>query len=151
MIIITTTHTILFSFICMCVGEVGYLAELTSQNDRIWQGNTIITNNTHAHGAVIKRHQHADKHAPAKGRIQLKWSSQLHLPQWDDYKAWKNHKAKTKHKIPAYNEISSMQWAYSSRSINPFMPNGIPHSYKFDQPISVLRVVGWYFSFLFKS
>ena len=30
---------------------------------------------------------------------------------------------------------------------NPFKPNGISYSYPLDQSISVLRVVGWYFSF----
>ena len=29
--------------------------------------------------------------------------------------------------------------------INPFKPNGISHSNKVEQTISVLRVVGWYF------
>ena len=29
------------------------------------------------------------------------------------------------------------------------MPNGISHPYHLDESISVLRVVGWYFSFLF--
>ena len=33
---------------------------------------------------------------------------------------------------------------------NPFKPNGISHCYQFDKSISVLRVVGWYFTFLFK-
>ena len=33
---------------------------------------------------------------------------------------------------------------------DPFMPNGISHSYQLDQSISVLRGVRWYFSFLFK-
>ena len=33
---------------------------------------------------------------------------------------------------------------------NPFKPNGISYSYQLDQSSSVLRVVGWYFSFLFK-
>ena len=32
---------------------------------------------------------------------------------------------------------------------NPFKPNGISLSYQLDQSISMLRVVGWYFSFLF--
>ena len=30
------------------------------------------------------------------------------------------------------------------------MPNGISHRYQLEQPISVLRDVWWYFSFLFK-
>ena len=34
--------------------------------------------------------------------------------------------------------------------INPFKPNGISHYYQLDQSISVLRVDGLYFSFLFK-
>ena len=34
--------------------------------------------------------------------------------------------------------------------VNPFMPNGISHSYQLDQLISVLRIVGLYLSFLFK-
>ena len=34
--------------------------------------------------------------------------------------------------------------------INPLRPNGIPHSYQLDQSISILRVVGWNFSILFK-
>ena len=33
--------------------------------------------------------------------------------------------------------------------INPFKPNGISHYYQLDQFISALRVVRWYFSFLF--
>ena len=32
-----------------------------------------------------------------------------------------------------------------------FKPNGISHSYQLDQSISVLSVVGWYFSFLIKN
>ena len=34
--------------------------------------------------------------------------------------------------------------------INPFMQNGISHSYQLEQSISVLTDVWWYFSFLFK-
>ena len=34
--------------------------------------------------------------------------------------------------------------------VNPFKLNGISHSYKLDQSISFLIVVGWHFSFLFK-
>ena len=34
--------------------------------------------------------------------------------------------------------------------LNPFMYNGISHSYQLEQPISVLRVVWLYFLFLFK-
>ena len=34
--------------------------------------------------------------------------------------------------------------------LNPFMPNGISHPYQLEHSISVLRNVGWYFSFLFK-
>ena len=30
--------------------------------------------------------------------------------------------------------------------INPFMPNLFSHSYRLDESISKLRVVGWYFS-----
>ena len=33
---------------------------------------------------------------------------------------------------------------------NQFKPNGISHYYQLDQSIFVLRVVGWYFSFLFE-
>ena len=29
--------------------------------------------------------------------------------------------------------------------LNPFMPNGISLSYQLDQPISLFRIVGWYF------
>ena len=32
--------------------------------------------------------------------------------------------------------------------INPFMPDRISHCYQSEQPISVLRVVGLYFTFL---
>ena len=32
-------------------------------------------------------------------------------------------------------------------AFNPFMPNGISHSYQLEQSISVLRDVRWYFSF----
>ena len=38
----------------------------------------------------------------------------------------------------------------SANSFNPFMPNGISHCSQLDQSISVLRVVRWYFTFLFK-
>ena len=38
-----------------------------------------------------------------------------------------------------------------SNKFNPFKPNGISHSQKLDQSISVLRVAGWYFlNFLLK-
>ena len=40
-----------------------------------------------------------------------------------------------------------MSWLIS---INPFMPNRISLSYKLDQPIFLLRVVGWYFPSLLK-
>ena len=36
------------------------------------------------------------------------------------------------------------------RFLNPSKPTGISRSYQLDQSISVLRVDGWYFSFLFK-
>ena len=39
---------------------------------------------------------------------------------------------------------------YISDQINPFKPDGISHSNKLYQSISVLRVVGSYFSFLFE-
>ena len=32
-------------------------------------------------------------------------------------------------------------------TINPFVLNGISHSSQLDQSISILRVIGWYFSF----
>ena len=35
-------------------------------------------------------------------------------------------------------------------SVNPFMPNVFSNPYQLDEPISNFRVVGWYFSFLFK-
>ena len=35
--------------------------------------------------------------------------------------------------------------------LNPFKLNGISHSYQLDQSVSILRVVGWYFSSFFKS
>ena len=35
--------------------------------------------------------------------------------------------------------------------LNPFITNGISHSYQLDQSMSNFRVVGWYFSFLFKE
>ena len=35
-------------------------------------------------------------------------------------------------------------------ALNLFKPNGISHSYQLDWSISILRVVEWYFSFLFK-
>ena len=38
----------------------------------------------------------------------------------------------------------------SANSFNPFMPNGISHCSQLDQSISVLRVVRWYFTFLFE-
>ena len=35
-------------------------------------------------------------------------------------------------------------------AFNPFKLNGISHSYQVDQSISILRIVGWYFSFYSK-
>ena len=37
-----------------------------------------------------------------------------------------------------------------SSHLNSFNANGISHSYQLGQSISILRVVGWYFSFSFK-
>ena len=34
--------------------------------------------------------------------------------------------------------------------LNPFKPNEISHNYQMEHSISILRVVGWYMSFLFK-
>ena len=34
--------------------------------------------------------------------------------------------------------------------LNPFIPNVFSHPYQLDESISNFRVVGWYFSFLFK-
>ena len=36
------------------------------------------------------------------------------------------------------------------KSYNPFKQKEISHSYQLDQSISILRVVGWIFSSLFK-
>ena len=38
-----------------------------------------------------------------------------------------------------------------SDTINPFKPNGFSNYYQVDQSIFVLKVVEWYYSFLFKS
>ena len=35
-------------------------------------------------------------------------------------------------------------------NINPFKPNGMSNYYQLDQSISVLRVGGWYITFLFE-
>ena len=46
----------------------------------------------------------------------------------------------------AYNAlVSTAGDLWGSFIINPFMPNGISHSYQLDHSIFVLRVVGWYF------
>ena len=45
--------------------------------------------------------------------------------------------------IPFEDEIRQM-------CLNPLKPNGISHPYQLDQSISILWVVWWYFSFLFK-
>ena len=42
-----------------------------------------------------------------------------------------------------------LYYEYSRITFNPFKPNRISHFYQIDQSISVLRVVCWYFSFLF--
>ena len=55
-------------------------------------------------------------------------------------------------KVLSFNEVE-MSGALPENSeylINPFKPNGISHRYQLDQSISVLRVVGCYFSFLSK-
>ena len=38
----------------------------------------------------------------------------------------------------------------SRTGLNPFMSNVFSQRYQFDKSISNFRVVGWYFSFLFK-
>ena len=45
--------------------------------------------------------------------------------------------------------LDNFNWFHSYK-INTFKPNGFSHSLQLDQDISVLMVVGWYFSFLFK-
>ena len=40
--------------------------------------------------------------------------------------------------------------SFYENSINPFMPNGISHHYQFEQSISVLRDVRWYFFYFFQ-
>ena len=37
--------------------------------------------------------------------------------------------------------------SWPKNKINPFMPNGTSHPYQLDQSISILRIVGCYFSF----
>ena len=39
---------------------------------------------------------------------------------------------------------------HSHLLFNPFIPNGFPNPYQLDESIYNFRVVGWYFSFLFK-
>ena len=48
-------------------------------------------------------------------------------------------------KIESSENLSPQNLAF-----NQFRLNGISHSYQLDQSISVLKVVGWYFSFLFR-
>ena len=40
--------------------------------------------------------------------------------------------------------------SFINNHVNPFKPNGISFSYQLIRSIFVLRVVGWYFSYLFK-
>ena len=56
--------------------------------------------------------------------------------------------------VPALAESKyqdhNLFFSYIFINSNPFKPNGIFHCYQLDQTISILRVVGWYFTFLFK-
>ena len=64
-----------------------------------------------------------------------------------------------------FEKLPSMQWVklneliklkskssgtYLNSFLNPFMTNVFSHPYQVDESISNFRVVGWYFSFLFK-
>ena len=42
------------------------------------------------------------------------------------------------------------QWMSWQVPFNLFMPNEISLSYQLDQPITFIRIVGWYISFLLK-
>ena len=48
------------------------------------------------------------------------------------------------------NDFLFIYFRTEMSSVSPYKPNGNSHDYQLDQSISVLRVVGWYFSFLFK-
>ena len=46
--------------------------------------------------------------------------------------------------------LSNMAKCFRTMLFNPFKQNVISHSYQLDQSMSVLRVVGWHFSTIFK-
>ena len=56
--------------------------------------------------------------------------------------------------VPALAESKyqdhNLTFSYIFINSNPFKPNGISHCYQLTQTISVLRVVGLYFTYLFK-
>ena len=70
----------------------------------------------------------------------------------------------TKNVIPVYGILEIIRTIYKKGiirdgpepickktiNVNPFKANGIYRCYQLIQSISVLRVVGWYFTFLFK-
>ena len=60
---------------------------------------------------------------------------------------------KTCHCLPCFFFKILMKMKTDLTSVcvfNPFKPIGISHDYQLDRSISILRVVGWYFLFLFK-
>ena len=55
-------------------------------------------------------------------------------------------KPKAIHALRSFETIKLFT-VHSIGPLNPFKPNGVSRPYPLDQSISVLRVVGWYFSF----
>ena len=51
--------------------------------------------------------------------------------------------------VPSWPNCSKHYWKLHWSTFNTFTPNGFSHSYHMHQSFSVLRVIGWYFSFLF--
>ena len=47
-------------------------------------------------------------------------------------------------------KMKRVELHYAQCNFKPFMPNGFSHRYQLIHSFSVLKVVGWYFTFLFK-
>ena len=75
----------------------------------------------------------------------------LHYVCWNAIRSFLRSTIKfIAYKLLFYSLIFIKSAAPKCLFINPFKPYGTSYYYQLDKSISVFRVVGWYFSFLFK-
>ena len=90
-------------------------------------------------------------------KIDLTWFSKIGMIKAESSTSYESHTfAKTVCgsvllKIERTQVQISQLMLFLTSGFNPFKPNRISHCSQLDQSISVLRVVGWYFSFFFSN